>query len=237
MSSSGKIYYLKTEELAILLAIEGLNSFYGIKLNMKNLDNKLVYETMFKLQKQGILLGNGKSVSITYEIKEVIENLKSSKILITCQSKSLEYPQKFIYLGKCPVIICPYGINSDILQIEIGNCDGLVEKICSEGFSIEQFVSDESLYNRCLIENESIQQNAEKIFKSVNIIEDEKWGCAVCCLRLIDIANKKFKRQYLLIQDKLNDYIAVTDKNDTKIYAYSMKLVSEILNEDLEGLK
>jgi hypothetical protein len=224
-----KIYFLKSEELALLLAIGGLDSLYGIKLNTENTDKKTVYGTMFNLQKQGVLEQNSADISITPDINEIIEDIKGAKYLIISQDKSLECPQRFIYLGEKAVSIAPYGANGDMLQLETIAREELAERLCEEGFKFDELVSDETLYNPMPIEDEAIKGEATGF-------ESGKWGNISHFIKLMDIKGTKCLAQYLLLNEGASEYIAATKEGEIIVYAYSHRLAKKLINESLEVL-
>jgi hypothetical protein len=236
-NNNGKIYFFNTSELALLMATGGIKKLYGIKMDIDNLDRKSVYETMFELQKKGILWGDGQKLSMSGEVAEVMECINNAKIMIMYVGRTTEYPQRFVYIGENAVVISPYGITGDILRLEIIDYVGIVEKICNEWFVMNQIVSDELLYTQDVVKDEILEANVNELLqKDVNTISEEQWGYASHCIRFIDIDGQQCKRQYLLMEKGLEDYIAVSNQKDSRIYKYSLKKMSEILNDDLGGL-
>jgi hypothetical protein len=237
MNSYNKTYYLNIAELALLLTVGGMDSLYGIELDVEKLDKKKVYETIFGLQKKEMLCWNDNKLSLAYGIDTLISDIKCSKTLIIYLNSTMEYPQRFIYVGNRAVIISPYGHSGDILQVELSDISELPQNICIHGFMIEQVVNDESLYVDKPVNNELVGEKAERIFTSdINCMDENLWSNVVGCIRIMNITMEKCVKQYLLVQEGLNDYITDSDNQGTIIYAYSMKKILEMLTEALEGL-
>jgi hypothetical protein len=238
MSNNGEIYYFKTSELALLLVAGGVKSLYGIKMDIDNLDKKAVYEAMFGLQKKGMLCGDGQKLSMSDSMSKVIGSIKDSGVMLMYLNRTPEKPQRFVYMGNMYVIISPYGLSGDIYQLEIADGLELEDKISGEWFVLEQALNDEMLYDENPVVDMDIEENAEKLLQSdINVISGEQWGTAVCCMRLVTSDGQQCIKQYLLMQKGLNDYIAVSGMDGTKVYAYSVRKLLEILKDDMGVLR
>jgi hypothetical protein len=239
MSNNGKIYYFKVSELVVLLAAGGVASLYGLKMDIGSLDRKAIYETMFALQRKEILWGDGEEMSMAEDVSELIDNIKNSKLILMYVSRTTDYPQRFVYIGNKAVIVAPHGTSGDVLELEITEVSGLVDKICTEWFVLEQVISDDTLYSReAVCGAAQIEENAKRLLhKDINVISTQQWEYALHCIRFINVNNHQCVRQYLLLEKGLNDYIAVSSPKGTDIYAYSVRKMSDILNEDLGGLE
>jgi hypothetical protein len=238
MSNNGEIYYFKTSELALLLGAGGVKSLYGIKMDIDNLDKKAVFESMFALQKKGMFWGADQKLSMSDGMSKVIGSIKDSKVMLMYLNRTSEKPQRFVYMGNMCVIISPYGFSGDIYQLEIVDGLELEDKISGEWFVLEQAVNDKILYDENPIVDVGIEKNANKLLQSdINDIGDEQWGNAVCCMRLITLDGLQCIKQYLLMQKGLNDYIAVSGMDGTKVYAYSVRKLLEILKDDMGVLR
>lgn len=242
MNQSDKAYYLQNMELALLLSIKGLNTFYGFRMDSnKEPEQAAVYRTLFDLQKKELIAvgGHGK-VRISPELDQLLQGMKEAERLLLFTDKFSEFPDQCIYLGDDgAVFVSAYGTTGKMNRLEMVSRETLAAKICEHGFCLKEILNDESLFAGKPVRDQKLEEMADLLFaKDFSALEEEKWGKAVRCLKLAILKRSKknveYRKQYLLIKDRLNDYFVVTDEK-TCIYPYSGKLIVETLKKDLTG--
>lgn len=241
MNRQDKAYYLQNMELALLLSIKGMNAFYGFLMEtIKKPEQAAVYRALFDLEKKEMILVDGnRKVRIVPELDQLLEEIKGAGRLLLYTDRLSEFPDQCIYLGNDgAVIVSAYGTTGMMNRLEMVCREALADKICENGFRLKEIINDESLPAGKRIEEQELEEMAERFFLNDTPYEAADWGKAVRRLKLIGLKNGlksgENQKQYLLIRDRLNDYFAVTDET-TSIYPYSGKLIVETLKKDLTG--
>lgn len=235
MGQSDKAYYLKNLDLAILLSLKGMKELYGIKMNsIQNPNRAMIYQTLFALERDKIIYADGGRIKIQPELDSILEDIKSAGRMLLYISVPSAYPDQCIYLGREAVLVSAYGTIGELYRIERISLESLPEKICECGFCLEEligvtgFMEDEEAVNPVL------EAHAEHLFdQECSGLKTEEWGNVLACLRMISLKDRQCIRQYLLLHDKIQDYVSVTDDYDTRLYVYTGKKVTDILTNDL----
>jgi len=234
MGQTDKAYYLKNLDLAILLSLKGMKELYGIKMDkVQNPNRAMIYHTLFTLEKEQIIsLGNG-GIEIWPELDSILEDIKNAgKMLLYISIPSL-YPDQCIYLGKKAVLVSPYGTMGEMYRVERISPESLPERICERGFCLEELIGAPGFLEDTEVVNPVLEGQAEHLFDKKCSASEEEWGAVTACLKMISLQERKCIRQYLLLNDKIQDYISVTDDEETRLYAYTEKKVIDILTNDL----
>lgn len=235
MNQSDKAYYLKNLELALLLSIKGMKSLYGFKMeDIRQPAKAAIYQTLFELEKKELIeVGGDKAIRIYPELDQILEDIKNAERMLLYICRASEYPDLCIYLGNRAVLVSSYGTAGDINRIQSVPEDELADKICENGFSLEEIVSDESLFIEEPIEDPELEEKAVLLFpEDFAGLEDKAWGNIVSSLKMISLESREYQKQYLLMKGGLHDYFAVTDEK-TCIYPYSKKIILETLKKDI----
>ncbi len=235
MIQKDKLYYLKNLELALLLSLKGMKNLIGFKMDcIERSELAAVYRTLFDLEKKEFIeVGDKKQLRICPELDMVLTDIKQADRMLLCINREPEYPDRCIYLGNRAVFVSAYGAAGNMNRIESVPKNAVAEKVCENGFRLEEILSDESLYGKARIEKPELEEKAGLLFgKDFTVLEEGKWGNITGCLKLVSLKNRQYKKQYLLIRDGLDDYFAVTDEK-TSIYPYSKRIIMEILNQDI----
>lgn len=238
MGIDDKAYYLKNIELALLLSIKGVKTLYGFKMNnIQNPDPKLIYQTLFELEKKNIVSFQDKeNITIYSGLNQILDNIKNAEKMLLYIDIRAEHPDQCIYLGDRAVFISTYGAMQNMNRIESISIDSLAEVIYERGFCLEEILSDQILFNEKEIMNPDLTEKADVLFgKEFGGLEEDEWKIMTDCLRIYSLKDNKCIKQYLLIKDKLNDYFSVTDEKGSSIFAYSKKTLIDTLRNNLSN--
>lgn len=231
-----KAYYLKNQELAVLLSIKGMSELYGIKMeDIGSPDKTLVYQTLFGLEKKQILSADWNEKgerAIHPEINDMLDHIRNAEKILLYSGRTYEHSGQCIYLGSRAVLLSVRGEGGGMKRMQSIPLDLLSKKICEYGFFLKEIISDKSLFRDAEIERPEIREMADSVFgKAAN--EWETWEEIRKCLRMVSVRSGKCIRQYLLVRGRMNDYFIVTDEAASHVYAYSERKVMEVLKRDL----
>lgn len=235
MDQNDKAYYLKDLELALLLSVKGMKELFGIKMNhIQSPDPSQIAQALFELEKKKFISIQKEKVMIDKELDQVLEIICNAGKMLLYINRFSEYSDQCIYLSDRAAAVSSYGTAGGMKRIECVSLTHLPEKICEYGFSLEEMISDRSLFQEAEIENGRLEAQAAALFaKGAVMLQDDEWGTITNCLKLFSIRNRKCMKQYLLVRDRLDDYFTVTDENTSYVYAYSRKKVMDTLKNEL----
>lgn len=229
-----RAYYLRNMELAVLLSVKGVDRLYGMWMeDIRDSDQALVYRTLFELEKKKIISVCGNHLTIHPIISGMLEDMGNAGKALLHFGGTDRNCRQCIYLGSRAALLSRHGERGGMKRMQSIPLDMLAEKICEYGFYLKEMVSDESLFYDAELAKPELGERADGMFAK-EPDEWERWEGMRECLRMVLTENGKCIRQYLLIREKLNDYIAVTDENGSHVYAYSLKKTMEILKEEWE---
>lgn len=237
MAQTDKAYYLNNLELAVLLSLKGMDGLFGIKMEqLQSSGQEAVYRTLFGLEKKEVLsLGENRRI-VDGELDELLDVIKGAQTMLFFCSRSSEYPDRCIYLDGKAVLVSVHGTQGEMNRLEGVSMEQFPQKLREIGFFLEEIVSDENLYDDAELAQFHLQEEAIRFFGLDFFSAEEKdWGNATACLSFFSVADRTCIRQYLLIREKLQDYIAVTDAAGSHVYAYSEKRTAEILRCGKDG--
>lgn len=235
MVQDEKAYYFKDLELALLLSIRGMKELFGMKINnIQNLNQKLIYQTLFELEKKEFIAVQKEHVTVDKKLNMILETISNAEKMFWYTNRFSKYPDQCIYLADRAVAVSVYGTIGGMYRIESILLSHLPEKICEYGFYIEEIVSNQSLLRETKVEEQELKMQAEILFwKEATALAENDWGRATNCLKLFSLKNRKCLKQYLTVKDKLKDYLTVTEKERTFVYIYSRQKVIDIIKNDL----
>lgn len=241
MDHNDKAYYLKDLELALLLSLKGMKELYGFRMkHIQKPDPALIYQTVFELKKDNLLSvrksqdHDEEQIAINPELDQLLDTIKTAERILLYFNRQSEHPDRCIYLGDNAMLISAYGVIGTMNLIESVPADILPDKVCECGFCIEELLNDESIYEENEIEYPELQEKADALFdKEFAMLDKTEWGSVTDCLKMVSIQSRKCIRQYLLINEGLNDYFTVTDEDGSHVYMYSRKKVVDTLRCDI----
>lgn len=230
-----KAYYLKNLELAVLLAVKGMDQLFGIRMKgLKNPEKSEVYRTLFALEKKGMLSVQGKRTVIGAELNRMLDMIRSAGMMFCYTSRKSEHPDLCVYLSEEAVLLSGCGRSGEMNRMESVSLEFLPEKISECGFFLEEPEQQESPYREEKAEMPAFAAQADALFgKEIGAMKEEDWGNAQECLRIFSLRSMKCVKQYVLIRDRLYDYIGQTDETGTDIYRYSERKMAELLKGDI----
>lgn len=234
MIQNEKIYFLKNLELALLLSVKGMTKLYGIKMNgIHMIDKSSVYQTLFELEKKRLITLHDKKIVICPKLDDMLDNVKNANEMVLYRNRATEYPDQCIYLGEKAVFISSYGRAQGMNRIESVSIGSLPEKIQEYGFRAEEMISDRSLFEEREIKDAELEKRARYLFGSENSQPgDNRWEGIANYLNVITLNGMKCVRQYLILNEIINDYFIRTDEQTSRIFAYSEEKVLDVLRAD-----
>lgn len=235
MGQSNKAYYLKNLDLAILFSLKGMKELYGIKMNrIQNPNRAMIYQTLFALEKDRIIFAGSCGIAIQPDLNSILEDIKNAEKMLLYISVPSAYPDQCIYLGRGAVLVSAYGTMGELYRIERISLESLPERIYECGFCLKELIDESPFLDDTEIGNPILEEQAERLFEQeCSMLKEKEWGTVTACLRMISLQDRQCIRQYLLLNDKIQDYISVTDDYETRLYIYTEKRVLDILANDL----
>lgn len=236
MPEHDEAYYLKNFELAVLLSMKGMTELFGIRIaGIQNPEKAAVYQALFALEKKKLLSAEEGGMTIKPRLDSLLDDIKNAEEMLYYTDRLAENPDQCIYLSREAVFLSGYGKSGEMNRLEGVSLDALPEKLCECGFHLENLASDEKLYRREEVIRPEMGAQAERLFgKEFCAAGADDWGAVTDCLRVFSLKEKRCVRQYVLIKDKLEDYIGVTDASGTKVYRYSKKKMAELLKKTVD---
>lgn len=237
MVQEGKTYFLKNPEVAVLLSVKGMKELYGIRMeNIRNPDRSVVYRTLFELEKNGLISLEEGRIVVRPELELMLEDIRDAEVMLSYTSAASEYPDQCIYLGRQAVLVSSYGTAGKISRLEGIELGRLPERIYECGFCLEEMHGGLNPGTGSVDADTVLIGQAERLFgREYGTLRKEDWGIAASCLRMFSIRDRRCVRQYLLLKDRLWDYISVTDEDVTSLYDYSKEKLIEILTDDFRS--
>lgn len=235
MIQNEKAYYLKDLELALLLSIKGMTKLYGLRMSrLDAVNEKSVYQTLFELEKGNLIQICNQQIVINPELDDVLNSIRNAKEMLLYRSKRKEHPDQCIYLGERAIFIYAYGLEPGMNHMESVCRELLPERLMESGFCVEKVIDDRALTEKSKIENEEVVKQAESLFEQdENQIVMEEWENIGGYLRTIRLDHMECIRQYLIINETIQDFLVRTDKEASHVFLYSDENVLDMLRNDL----
>lgn len=140
-----KAYYLKSNELKILLALKGMKELYGFKFgDDKELDRVQIHQALFEMHKRELVYTDGEKLRLIPDIDEIVKNIcKASRVLILSESEG-RYPEQCVYIADKAVCVQIIGENKENIRLENIEKEYLPEWLTDAGGNLDQLIGDES---------------------------------------------------------------------------------------------
>lgn len=237
MVQEGRAFFLKNPEVAVLLSVKGMERLYGIRMeNIQNLDRSEVYRTLFELEKNRLVSLEDGRIAVRPELELILEDIRDAEVMLSYASAASEYPDQCIYLGRQAVLVSVYGTAGEISRLEGVEIERLPERVYECGFCLEEIYGGLNPDMEPVDPDPILIEQVERLFgREYGTLQKEDWGIVVSCLRMLSIRDRRCVRQYLLLKDRLRDYISVTDEDATCLYDYSKEKLIKILADDFRS--
>lgn len=229
-----KAYYLKEEELAVLLSLKQVRALYGFRMGTGvDMNRKTLHRILFGMAKKNILTISGRQIRMDAGLEAVLADMAEAGSVLTLTGTA-EYPECCIYAGRELVFVRLLGQNGKRYRLESVKRQEAGLKMRECGWSVPG-VLDKTQTNREEKEQcQRMQELAEMLYgqDKERILQEKK---VRCCLMQYVVPQVKKTRQLLILSDVLEDYITVSDGDRSAAYLYSDEKSEELLEQAIGG--
>lgn len=221
-----KAYVLTCEEYNILLAASGIKKCFLLDTGKRDIDSNRICNAMMHLYSTGIIDSDGTSFSMQGELKNMIEDIKSSDLAILIRMKN----------ERDRVLCCYKSINHNGYVVnEVSEYDDNAYRIYRQsGEELRKIISDAASINRntiTLLDEDEMYEAACNIKKELTSDEFSSYvnlQLAVDYMSLVEGAAQK--RLLVLYQDNIKRLV-VTDSDQVDEEEFSEISLKEKLND------
>lgn len=231
-----KAYYLKSVELALLLSLKGVKELYGFRMEQADApDTETVYRAVFALEQQRLItVDAAKRIVMAPDVDRLTDAIAGAEQMLLYTSRDPGRPQQCIYVGSGAVMVTPGGTHNDMHRIRQIPREELAGELWEQGFRIDELLSDECLYSAEELDLPEQAARAAHLLDEADVrMEDAAWDGITDCLRLYRLRDRTCIRQYVLMRDTLRDYFAAADREGSRIYPYSRRIVVDTLQKEI----
>ena len=230
-----KAYYLKQEELAVLLAMNRVQRLYGFRMDA-GMDREELSRILFEMARKNILSVSENSILMEPDLSAALKDLaQAENILILTGTE--EYPECCIYVGHVGqnvVFVHLVGQGGQMYCIESVEWTEACVKMREYGFLIPGVLEK---MQTCSEEEEvdpEVQELARRLYgqEKEKIVQHKE---VKCCLLQYSVLQAQKIRQLLIIGGGLEDYLVCSDKEQDLVYLYSEEKAVELLEEMMGG--
>lgn len=230
-----KAYYLKVNELKILLALKGMKELFGFTLSGEEMNREQVNRALFEMHKKDLVASDGTRLKLIPEMDDILQQIcNAGKILLFSEQEG-KYPQQCIYLAESAVSLQIVGENRENVRLEKISKENLPEWLTLAGGQLEQLVGDESLYCAKPVEETRWQLLGKQLFEEdmSAVFEHDP---VKACFDLLSVVTKKRVERIFLVRDNVQDYIVTGNGLQSSVYEYSKKKLVQELTRCIEGV-
>ena len=206
-----KAYYLKSVELALLLSLKGVKELYGFRMEQADApDTETVYRAVFALEQQRLItVDAAKRIVMAPDVDRLTDAIAGAEQMLLYTSRDPGRPQQIPR-------------------------EELAGELWEQGFRIDELLSDECLYSAEELDLPEQAARAARLLDEADVrMEDAAWDGITDCLRLYRLRDRTCIRQYVLMRDTLRDYFAAADREGSRIYPYSRRIVVDTLQKEI----
>lgn len=231
-----KAYYLKEEELAVLLSITGVRQLYGFRMDDSvDIKSERLHRLLFEMAKKGILSLEGGNFRIHADIEAVLRKLaKADNVLLL--SGGEEYSENCIYIAGDVVFIQLMGKSGRRYRIELTDREKAVTRIQEYGWKVpgpmenrQAVPTDDTLCWKLLERAKSLyDMDRESLLQQKDVR---------CSLIQYAVSQRRKLQQFLILIGVLEDYIVVSNDEQNFVWLYSDERSRELLGQLIGGLE
>ncbi len=232
-----KAYYLKQEELAVLLTMNGVRQLYGFRMDTDvDMDREKLNKILFEMNRKNILSVSENHIRMDEDLSAVLKDLAQAETVLILTGTE-EYPECCIYAGQNLIFVHLLGHSGQIYRIEPVEKKEACSKMREYGFLVPGVLEKRQAYlgdGEAQEEHLQIKELARKLYgqEKDNIMRQEE---VRCCLAQYSVLQTKKVRQLLIINGGLEDYLACSDKAKDLVYVYSDEKANELLTQMMGG--
>lgn len=233
-----KAYYIREDELAILLAMAGQDELYGYPLRqMTGMGRADMGRLLFDMAGCRMLGVQGKRMQISREWQEIADGIASAEILIVSAEARQEYSERFLYVSNSPVVLHTQIHKGGMIRIERWECSDIAQRLIQHGIPPDSILPHTACTESGRIAPDIMQKlrdMAVRLFdKPLSEVLGEKGVLsAVGCYRTK--AHRK-TGQAVVCNQGIEDYLLVSDGAQSSVYGYSDKKLTEWINRWVRG--
>lgn len=229
-----RAYYLKQEELAVLLTMKGVRQLYGFRMDIRgDMGREEINKILFEMARKNILSASGERIQIDADLSEVVDDLtRAENIWILTGTE--EYPECCIYAGQNLIFVHLLGQRGQVYRMESVERKEACLKMREYGFFVPGVLEKTQTYFENEEEHLQIQELARKLYgrEKENIMQPKE---VRCCLQQYSVLQTKKVRQLLIINGGLEDYLVCSDEKQDLVYVYSDEKANELLEQMMGG--
>ena len=230
-----KAYYLKQEELAVLLAMNRVQRLYGFRMDA-GMDREELSRILFEMARKNILSVSENSILMEPDLSAALKDLaQAENILILTGTE--EYPECCIYVGHVGqnvVFVHLVGQGGQMYCIESVEWTEACVKMREYGFLAPGLLERTRIYAEEEKDCPQIQELAGKLYAQEKecVIQQKEIGC---CLTQYSAMEGRKGRQLLIVNGVLEDYLTLSSDGQNLVYVYSDEKARELLEEMMGG--
>lgn len=225
-----RAYYLKEEELAVLLAIMDVHQLYGFQMNgCADIKSRDLHEILFGMARKGILSSKDGRPRIYTDMEIVLKDIAGAENVLILAGRE-ECPESCIYAGSHIVFVQLLGQSGRIYRIESTDREKAVLKMQEYGWRTPGAAADVQVGT----ENEEVRLQMQKQAGILYHMDKESLlqkKEILCALMQYSVRQSRKIRQLLILNGVLEDYITVSDGEQDSIYLYSHAKARELLGQ------
>lgn len=230
-----KAYYLKEEELAVLLSIMGVRQLYGFRMDRcADIWGDELHRILFGMARKGILsLKDGKLLIHTQTEAVLRDIVGADSVLILTGGE--KYPESCIYAGNNMVFVQLLGQSGKICRIEPVCRKRAAQKMQEYGWTVPGAAADAQAV--CTGDEETCLQLQKQAGILYHMEKDEllQKKEVLCTLTQYSVRQNRKIRRLLILNGVLGDYMTVSDGKQNFIYPYSQENSEELLGRLIGG--
>ncbi len=229
-----KAYYLKQEELAVLLALQGVQQLYGFRMDMAgNMNKEELHKILFEMARKNLLSVTGRCIEMDTDLSAVLKDLVQAETVLHLTGTE-EYPECCVYIGVNLVFSQLLGQNGQICRLEPVNRQDAYLKMREYGFLAPGVLERTGIYAEEEKDCPQIQELAGKLYAQEKecVIQQKEIGC---CLTQYSAMEGRKGRQLLIVSGVLEDYLTLSSDGQNLVYVYSDEKARELLEEMMGG--
>ena len=229
-----RAYYLRQEELAVLLSMKGMRQLFGFRMDVHGeMDQEALYRILFEMARQNMLSVCENRILIDECLSEILNDLVKAEYMWTLTAGE-EYPECCIYAGQKLVFVSLQGQDGQMYRAEAVDRKEAYLKMQEYGFFVPGVLDKNQTCPGKQEEYLQMQKLSGKLYEQEkeDIIRREKVSC---CLIQYSVIQKRKVRQLLIINGVLDDYLALSNGEQNQVYVYSDEKAEELFLELMGG--
>ena len=215
-------FFLKGEELLVLLLLSGVEKLYGFQIPaMEHFTEREAEQAIFTLGQKGFAVEEAGQIKLNDKVKAFVELMVSADSAVYAQKNGLKMESLCLYLNsaeKEKPVVCMEIIGEEGKILRISFYENVLTCIEEKGFLLEEIFADDMLYQ----ENE---------WKEDIDLKNMKWQTS---LEVSNVRTGELQKRLLFFKCPIKDFLLEEAGEKKTIYVYSRRMLKKRLYEEAE---